>query len=157
MLASLFTDRVAIAMVLMGRLLGGVGAASSALGYAYMAKVVKHNDQTKVNSLLSMLCIGGMAAGPGVNVFLDKIDCSIGSLHLDELNSVGLVLIFANLIALASIALLLDEPPREDEKRQAGTEQEETPSALLLLKTCWCAEIIVPIISIFGFNASFQL
>jgi MFS family permease len=40
LLASLAHGNVAVAMVLIGRLLGGVGAASSALGFAYLAKVV---------------------------------------------------------------------------------------------------------------------
>jgi len=158
LLASIYTGNIAIAMVLLGRLLGGVGAASSALGFAYLAKVVPNDEQTKVNSLLSMLRIGGMAAGPGVNVFLDKIDCSIAAFHLDPLNSVGIVLFCANLAAFASIVWLLDEPPADDAKRQdADSTEEREPSALSLLRTCGCAEILVPILSIFGFNANFQL
>ena len=156
LMASLYTSKVAIAMVLIGRLLGGVGAASSALGFAFLAKVVPSDQQTKVNSLLSMLRILGMAAGPGVNVFLDKIDCSIGSLHLDSLNSVGLVLIASNLLALGSIVWLLDEPPQAVVK-QYNSEAGEEPSAWSLLRTCWCAEILVPILSIFVLNANFQL
>lgn len=159
LLASLTTGNVAITMVLIGRLLGGVGAASSALGYAYLAKVVVHDQQTKVNSLLSMLRIGGMAAGPGVNVFLGKIDLSIGILHLDPLNSVGLILFAMNLFGLTSIVLLLDEPPRDDMKRQQSQhgEADAKPSVWTLLRTCGCAEILVPILSIFGFNSNFQL
>jgi hypothetical protein len=105
-----------------------------------------------------MLRIGGMAAGPGVNVFLDQIDFSLGSLHLNPLNSVGIVLFASNLVALTSIILLLQEPPRDDTKRQdSEIDAQHKPSALSLLKTCACAEILVPILSIFGFNANFQL
>lgn len=160
LLASIFMGNVAIGIMLAGRLLGGVGAASSALGYAYLAKVVPHDEQTKVNSLLSMLRIVGMAAGPGVNVFLDKINVDIGAFHLDELNSVGLVLIGMNVLGFLSILLLLEEPAVEDDAKQDNNsrhEIEKNPSALSLLRTCCCAEILVPILSIFGFNANFQL
>lgn len=160
LLASLFMGNVAIACMLAGRLLGGVGAASSALGYGYLAKVVPHDEQTKVNSLLSMLRIVGMALGPGVNVFLDKINVNIGTFHLDELNSVGLVLIGMNVLGFLSILLLLEEPAvKEDDAKQDGTrhEMEKNSSALSLLRTCCCAEIFVPILTIFGFNANFQL
>ena len=149
-----------LACMLAGRLLGGVGAASSALGYGYLAKVVPHDEQTKVNSLLSMLRIVGMALGPGVNVFLDKINVNIGTFHLDELNSVGLVLIGMNVLGFLSILLLLEEPAvKEDDAKQDGTrhEMEKNSSALSLLRTCCCAEICVPILTIFGFNANFQL
>lgn len=154
LLASLYTDKLAIGIVLAGRLLGGVGAASSALGFAYLAKIVPNDQQTKVNSLLSALRIVGMAAGPGVNVFLDKIDVSIGQLHLDPLNSVGLVLIGSNVLALISILFLLEEPPR-DESKTSSEHKDASPWSLV---TCaFCAEILVPILGIFSFNAAFQL
>jgi MFS family permease len=160
LLASLFMGNTAIGFMLAGRLLGGVGAASSALGYAYLATVVPHDEQTKVNSLLSMLRMIGMAAGPGVNVFLDKINVDIGSFHLDELNSVGLVLIGMNVLGFLSIFVLLDEPGEKDGTNMQGDtrqDMEKNPSALSLIRTCCCAEILVPILSIFGFNANFQL
>ena len=107
---------IPVGMILTGRLLGGVGAASSALGFAYLATVVANDRQTKVNSLLSALRIVGMAVGPCVNVFLARINLHVGSFSLDPLNSVGLVLLCSNLLALASIYILLDEPPKEEEQ-----------------------------------------
>jgi ceroid-lipofuscinosis MFS transporter 7 len=160
---------LAIAMVLSGRLLGGVGAASSALAYAYLAKVVPNDEQTKTNSLLSMLRIIGMASGPGFNVFLAGIDVSLfGALHLDPLNSVGLVLFVSNVLAWCSIMFLLDEPDSSSmtsaylqKKQSSGVDSssssDQEPTLWDVLQACWCAEILVPILSIFSFNASFQL
>lgn len=142
-----------VSIILVGRLLGGVGAASSALGYAFLAKMVANDQQTKVNSLLSALRIIGMAAGPGVNVFLAKIDLTIGSFHLDPLNSVGLVLLVTNVLAMGSIYFLLDEPPQEEGKES----QTEDSSQWSLVTSMFCAELLVPIFCIFGFNANFQL
>lgn len=144
--------KIPVGMILAGRLLGGVGAASSALGFAYLANVVANDQQTKVNSLLSAIRMVGMAVGPGVNVVLASIDLHVGSFSLDPLNSVGLVLLVSNILALASIYFLLDDPPREE-----PTKTNNGSSLWSLVTSMLCAEIVVPILCIFGFNASFQL
>jgi MFS transporter, ceroid-lipofuscinosis neuronal protein 7 len=164
--ASLYTGRVAVGLMLVGRLMGGVGGASSALGFAYMAKVVEHKDQTKTTSLLSMVRIMGMAGGPGVNVLLGKIDAHWRRLHLDPLNSVGLVLLGANVFGFLVIYFLLDEPdpsamlsrhsahPTESTMRS----DDENPSSIWAsIRPVLRFEIWLFILSIFSFNASFQL
>lgn len=157
-------SKISIGMVLVSRLLGGVGAASSALGYAYLARVVPNKDQTKTSSLLSMMRIVGMSAGPGVNIFLAGINGELMGFQLDPLNAVGLVLFGSNVLAMLSIVFLLDEPPEETsslhKKKSShfsddGLEEEVGLKAWC--KSCLCAEIAVPILSTFALNANFQL
>ena len=96
--------RVAVDAILFARLLGGCGAANSALGFAYVARSVPPTEQTSTNSLLSLCRILGMAIGPGLNVLVAKVDIPITQYwKLDSLNSVGLVLIIANLISATAI------------------------------------------------------
>ena len=106
LIAGAYDDQTAVALILTARLLGGIGAASAALGFAYLAKVVPHEEQTKINSVLSMTRILGMASGPGFNVFLAKVDTTWFGLHIETLNSVGLILIGSNVMAMLFIYFL---------------------------------------------------
>jgi ceroid-lipofuscinosis MFS transporter 7 len=161
LLASLATTHVAVAMMLCGRLLGGVGAASASLGFAYMAKVVPHDQQTKTSSFLSMVRLLGMASGPGVNVFLTKIDMAFLGLTLDPLNSVGLVLVVSNLIALSAIYFFLAEPTEDINRASSHDLKSESSMGSTgwwsVVRTFARPEIFVPILSIFTLNANFQL
>jgi hypothetical protein len=153
--------------ILLSRLLGGVGAANSSLGFAYVAHVTPHDKMTSVNSLLSMVRILGMAMGPGVNVFLRNVDLTImgGYITLDPLNSVGLLLMGSNLLAMAFIAKLLDEPPTEEVNASLHSSKsmgdhdspDEEPTRTDIGKALLSADILIPILSIFTFNANFQL
>lgn len=114
LLASAFSSNtIAISAILLSRVLGGIGAASSALGFAYIARCVPHSEQTSTNTLLSTVRIVGMALGPGVNTLLAwvNVDLFHGKWKLDPLNSVGFVLMITNMLALFSIVTLLEEPP----------------------------------------------
>ncbi len=53
--------RPAIGAILAARLLGGCGAANSALGFAYVARGTPREEQTSVNSMLSMMRILGVS------------------------------------------------------------------------------------------------
>uniref|UniRef100_A0A7S4J783 Major facilitator superfamily (MFS) profile domain-containing protein n=2 Tax=Odontella aurita TaxID=265563 RepID=A0A7S4J783_9STRA len=180
--SSLPPGRAAVGAILASRLLGGVGAANSALGYAYVARVVPHGAQTTTNSLLSAVRMTGLAAGPGVNALLGWVDVDVGSngWKIDPLNSVGVVLVATNLLAMAFVWALLEEPEKggsddesgiesgggdeEVEKVEVGAEvgatelvEEATPSIMDFLRTVASADILVPFLSIFTFNANFQL
>ena len=158
-LASAFPNGMtAVSLIFLARLLGGVGAASSTLGFAYIARVLPSEEQTKFNSVLSMIRIFGMAAGPGVNVFLSEIDFKIGAFEVNHLNSVGLILIAINLCAIIAIYYTLEEPPESDDhssKHGEGNSGEN--ETLVMLKALFSPDILVYVISIFSFNAAFQL
>eukprot|EP00546_Thalassionema_frauenfeldii_P008535 CAMPEP_0178924974 /NCGR_PEP_ID=MMETSP0786-20121207/17636_1 /TAXON_ID=186022 /ORGANISM="Thalassionema frauenfeldii, Strain CCMP 1798" /LENGTH=441 /DNA_ID=CAMNT_0020599767 /DNA_START=157 /DNA_END=1479 /DNA_ORIENTATION=+ len=146
----------AVTVVLISRLLGGVGAASSALGFAYLAKVIPHDKQTQTNTVLSMTRILGMTTGPALNMFLANVDTVWFGLPINSLNSAGLVLIITNTLALCSIFFLLDEP----EVDLSAPDENETSSSLspcAFLCAAIKLDIILPIFAIFAFNASYQL
>jgi len=148
----------AVLSIFVARALSGVGAANTALGYAYIAKMLPSGEQTKMNSLLSMIRIFGMAAGPGVNVFLAHIDFDLFGYHVDHLNSVGLVLVILNLLALFCIYQFLDEPESEDdEKESVGDNVQKKENFGDLIKNVLSFDICVYLISIFSFNANFQM
>ena len=171
--SALPSGNVAVGAIFAARLLGGVGGANSALGYAYTARTIPPEKQTSVNSLLSLCRILGMAIGPGVNIFIAKVDIPIGNKwDLNSLNSVGLILVICNIIAIASVLFLLEEPQKKDEGGVEGKEagDDETPPKLDdsvssspsrawndILLSFFSVDILVPMLSIFSFNASFQL
>jgi len=164
--ASSYTQpQLAVDIMLVGRLLGGVGGASSALGFAFSAKVVDHADQTKVNSLLSMVRILGMASGPVVNVFLSKINMNWGHFHLGPLNSVGLVLFGSNILGVIIIFFLLEEPDvttsashhSTHEAKIASPEVSSKNGLFAAVRPALCLEVVTPILSTLWLNANFQL
>lgn len=154
--ASAFHGMPAVAMIFAGRILGGVGSGSATLAFAYMAKAVPHDRQTQINSTLSMVRILGMAAGPGLNVVLGSIDTTWYGLTVNKLNSVGILLVTANLLALAVILNLLEEPSVDYSVHHAGDPSKKR-GWKTVFKSLFCLAIIVPILSIFTFNANFQL
>jgi MFS family permease len=155
--ASAFTGRTAIAAVFFGRMLGGLGAANSTLGFTYIAQVIPHDQMTKMSAVLSMVRIMGMVAAPGLNVFLDKLEgFSIFSIPVTPLNSVGLFLFLANAMSFLVIYLLLKEP-LEVTKPEASPVGSTDKSKVDLLSSLLSLDIILPNLSILVMNANFQL
>jgi len=155
---------IAVSMVLLARLLGGIGAGSSALGFAYVARTLPTNEQTKMNSILSMMRIIGMVSGPAINVFLADIDFTIGGfLHVDSLNSVGIALFFMNLVSILGIYFFLEEPPlghpekhgKDDKANASNSEDEE--DQWVVIKAFLSLDCLTYLLSIFSFNAAFQI
>mmetsp|Transcript_30559 Transcript_30559/g.50462 ORF Transcript_30559/g.50462 Transcript_30559/m.50462 type:complete len:500 (-) Transcript_30559:258-1757(-) len=157
LIASAWNGKTAVALMLTARLLGGIGGASAALGFAYLAKVVPHDDQTKINSILSMTRIFGMATGPGFNVFLALIDTEWFGFHIDPLNSVGLVLICTNAMALLFVYFLLDEPEEDLSAPDDDPTPDESNGTAAILRGLMSLPILIPFFSVFSFNANFQL
>ena len=163
--------RPAIGAILAARLLGGCGAANSALGFAYVARATPREEQTSVNSMLSMMRILGMAIGPGVNVLVSWVNVDFGKWALTPFNSVGLILIMCNLAAMVAIVIFLEEPKFSDDEEEEGENDMESPNKPVLSKQSssfvastvevarafLSIDILVPLLSIFMFNANFQL
>ena len=162
--SALPAGNVAVLAIFGARLLGGCGAANSALGYAYVARSVPAKKQTAVNSLLSLCRILGMAVGPGVNILVARVDVPIGThWRLDSLNSVGLIIVACNLTAMAAILYFLEEPggggeEEGDSVRHDDEKAERTKSSSsAVLCSLLSVDVLVPMLSIFAFNANFQL
>jgi ceroid-lipofuscinosis MFS transporter 7 len=155
---------VALGLILAGRVLGGLGAANSALGFAYLATVIPQEEQTQVNSLLSMTRIIGMAAGPGFNVLLKNINTRwiVGgtTFVVDPLNSVGLFLAISNLIGFLVILFLLQDPGPKAKKSLHGDDEEDEGdiegTRLDFICDILSIEILLPIFTIFVINSNFQ-
>ena len=167
-MASSFTSSTtALALILLGRLMGGVGQANSTLGFTYVAEVVDKAALTQASAILSMVRILGMVVAPGMNVFLKELDTTltVGSwkLSLTPLNSVGLFLALGNLLAMGSIYFFLQEPDLENEELAKQNEElDETGASDPSPKqgfwgSVLSLEIFVPLLSVFTLNANFQL
>lgn len=166
----LFGD-YAILGILSSRLLMGIGAANSVLTYCYVARVVPHEQQTFINTLLGFGKIIGMAGGPAFNVLLVYVNIDFGVFVLDPLNSVGVLIMLLNFVSMISIYFLLEEPdvflrkkyPRSyllDDKMDTISEVKKNgnkASWIEIISAILCPNIIVPFCSLFAFNATFQL
>jgi len=155
-LASAFPSRVAVPLISLGRFLGGVGAANSTLGFTYIAQVVPPNQMTKANAALSMVRVLGMATAPALNFFVEDISGSIFGFKITPLNSIGLILMGANLISFVVMYLMLEEPP-ESTKPASSSVDDVDGRSWKFWKAIFSIEIMVPVISILGMNANFQL
>jgi len=166
---TIISSNFAVGMIFMGRLLGGLGGANQALGFAYLAEVIPLQEQTKTSTILSMMRIVGMTIGPVVNVGLAKIHTTINffglmEMNLDPLNSVGIVLAVGNLIAMISVIFFLEEPPPKPKKMQSvldSTMGKEVDATTLRHDSIWgcffTIDILLPIFILLVVNSSFQL
>jgi MFS family permease len=159
-LAGAFTGRTAIGLIFLGRLLGGVGAANQTLGYSYVAQVIPRAQLTRSSALLSMVRVLGMAVAPGLNIFMAKVQGRISlapnvSIELTPLNTVGLFLFISNSISFVIIYVMLKEPP-ESTKPPASVDEVDS-KGWNFWKSLFCLEILIPIMSVFTLNVSFQL
>lgn len=155
-LASAFPSKVAVPLIGLGRFLGGVGAANSTLGFTYIAQVVPQNQMTKANAALSMVRVLGMATAPALNFFVEDISGSIFGFKITPLNSIGLILMGANLLSFGVMYSMLEEPP-ESSKPASNRVDEADGRSWNFWKAMFSIEILVPVISILGMNANFQL
>lgn len=159
-LAGHFSGSTAVALIFLGRFLGGAGAANSTLGFTYIASVLPMEQMTKASSVLSMVRILGMALAPGLNALIQDVNItfSVGpvSFHIDPLNCVGLFLTFSNLVGFAVIYVMLEEPPpKASQRRSTISSGERKLSNYLNAIICW--DIFIPLLSIFTLNVNFQL
>lgn len=159
--ASVYANRTstAIALILAGRIMGGVGAANIALGYAYLATVIPPEEQTQAYSILNMTRVIGMAAGPGFNLILNYINATLQmgtkTLQLDPINSVGLFLFLANVFSFLFVYRFLVEPEPRD--KLAMEEDYIVGNRWTFLKEFFSFEIVLSIYTIFVLNSSFDL
>ncbi len=164
---SALSPQTALGMIIVGRLLSGLGGANQALGFAYIASVVPQHQQTRTSTILSMTRIIGMATGPAVNLLLSHINATftIGpfTLVVNPLNSVGLLLAFGNLLAMICVIFFLEEPPPKENKipkvllAMGGGGGTPTSRRSSFWEAILNIEIVLPVIILLVVNSSFQL
>ena len=104
-------DKIALASVALGRILGGLGRANSALGFAYVARACPANERTSITTILGGVQMIGMAIAPLFSACLIGVDFSLLGIHFDYLNTVGLLLIIFNLFSQVAVYFLLPDLP----------------------------------------------
>ncbi|GAX26454.1 hypothetical protein FisN_1Lh720 [Fistulifera solaris] len=153
--ASAYRGYLAVAILFLGRLFGGMGAANATLGFTYVAQMIPQQHITKLNALLSMVRIMGMGIAPALNIFLSEVDTKLGSFHVNPLNSVGLFLLASNFLSFLVIYFMLEEPPIETKPDGNPTHLNHQSSQFW--KEVLAPDITLPILGIFVLNANFQL
>lgn len=150
---------LSVLVILVGRFLAGAGAANSAIGFSYVARVIEGPKLTQSSSVLSTVRIVGTAISPGFNVFLSGLDYKfpIGGhvFHVDPLNGVGLLMVAANLVTFFLIYFMLDEPPVAPKPVKAVDHVQE--HTWLFVKNLCQLEIVMPILATFTVNMNWQL
>jgi len=105
----------AMSALMVSRFIGGMGGAGKTLAYSYVATVVPQENQKFVLTWLSSTRTFGQLLGPVANFLVAEIDTSIsiGSfvIPVNPYNSVGLIMVLAELILWLAMFLLLKEPP----------------------------------------------
>ena len=102
-----------------------------------------------------MMRILGMATGPAVNLLLSKIDTTwtlwgVGSIQVDPLNSVGLLLATGNVLVLIIVYLGLEEPPPKKKLPDivgvpGGTDAASEVDKSDFWGSIGCIEVLLPI------------
>lgn len=146
---------LALASVALGRILGGLGRANSALTFAYVARASEASERTSVSSLLGGLQMIGMVIAPLFSALLSNVDFKLFGVHFNNLNSVGLLLVLVNVIPQVMIYLFLPDLPKGEESDDYSDEKE---SEWLRMFRCTLKNphIGVPFLTIFVFNFNFQ-
>lgn len=159
-LAGTYDGPKAITMLLLGRFLSGFGAANNTLGFSYIATVIPPDFMTQANALLSMVRVLGMVSAPGLNVALHLIDFEVTfggvSFSVDELNSVGLLVLFGNIISFLAIFFLLEEPTDEQKPKKKSDDAIDERGGSFW-RNIFKLDILLPILLIFVINCNFQL
>lgn len=160
--AGAFDGMVAIGLICMGRLLNGLGlgAAVQALDFAYIARTVENEEQTKINTFLSLVSMFGFLVGPIINFILADLDSQWFGVKIDNLSSVGLVLFACNLLALIAIYFLLEEPTDielNEPPIQSTTEESNKGSVLTCVRHSLRFSILLPLFTVFTYNTGFEM
>ena len=149
---------IQLKLVTLGRILGGLGRANSALGFAYIARALPASERTSATALLGGVQMIGMAIAPLFSAFLAGVSFDVVGIHIDNLNSVGLVLLVINALSQVLIYFLLPELPpnnsKEEPDRNDDNKESEWSKMLRLIFTK--PHIGTPFLTIFTFNFCWQ-
>jgi len=138
-----------IAMVFIGRMLGGVGAANTSLLYAYVSRTVPTGKQTFVMMLAGMTFPVGMVLGPVTNLITTSADFTLFGVHWTDTNSPGLLLAVFLVILFFGVAIAVSEPAPYNEAKS-----ERAKGFMLdLLGQLAKPAVLMCFLVIFAFNA----
>ena len=78
-------------ILLIGRMIAGIGAANSALVRPYISLVTVHEERTKYMSISTGLSMLGLLVGPALNVAFVHSNVSFGFTSFNKRTSAGLM------------------------------------------------------------------
>ena len=139
----------------LGRILGGLGRANSALGFAYIARACPPNQRTTTTAILGSIQMIGMAIAPGFSFFLQDVDFNLLGIHFDNLNTVGLIMLLTNLASQAVIYIMLPDLADDDDDDGDNDDNDEKKESqwLRIFRVIFSnPHVGVPFLTIFVFN-----
>ena len=156
-IAPSFTNhQTALTAVALGRILGGLGRANSALGFAYVARACSSSQRTSVTAILGGVQMVGMSIAPIFSAFISDVEFYLFGIHFDYLNTVGLIMVIINLFSGIIVHLYL--PDLESVEDSDSDTDEDKESEWLMMFRCILnnQHIGVPFLTIFVFNFNWQ-
>ena len=145
-----------LALVALGRILGGLGRANSALGFAYVARALPASERTSVTAILGGVQMIGMAIAPLFSALLADVNFDLCGIHFDNLNSVGLVLFAINFLSQVLVYFLLPDLAPNNSDDSSDEEDNESEWSKMLRFICTIPHIGIPFLTIFTFNFNWQ-
>jgi len=109
-----------LGVMMLGRLVAGIGAANTTLNQTYIARTASADRRTKLLSFCRGCAVLGIASGPLLNLFLLKLDDSdlcTGRFCLNSMTSAGYVMAIVNMALCLSFMVLFVEPPPQASSR----------------------------------------
>jgi len=149
-------SKTALASVALGRILGGLGRANSALGFAYVARACPANERTSITAILGGMQMIGMAIAPLFSACLIDVDFSFGGVHFDNLNSVGLLIVIFNLVSQVVVYLFLPDLTTVDDNNSHDEGEKESEWLRMFRCIVRNPHIGIPFLTIFTFNFNWQ-
>ena len=134
--------KFAMHVMLVGRLVIGMGLSGRTLAYMWVAMAIPRENQRNVLMLLSMTRMVGMIMGPALNALVTKFDAKLviasKIIPITPNNSPGLLLFIGEGLLFAAMYVFLENPsPKVKDLSSLSTENEPHSSASL--KDIWNA------------------
>eukprot|EP01137_Pigoraptor_chileana_P033495 Opistho-2@24443 len=104
-------------MVLLGRILAGMGASSGPVIMSYVVRVTSEKERTAVVTKVIAVQEAGLLIGPGLNFALAHFNFPIGSLTVNSLTAPGFCMAIISLCAVVMVlCFFMNPPPVETDK-----------------------------------------
>jgi MFS family permease len=145
-----------LTLVALGRILGGLGRANSALGFAYVARALPASERTSVTAILGGVQMIGMAIAPLFSALLANVKFDLCGIQFDNLNSVGLVLFVINFLSQVLVYFLLPDLAPNNSDEASDQDDKESEWSKMLRFICTIPHIGIPFFTIFTFNFNWQ-
>ncbi|OEU23465.1 MFS general substrate transporter, partial [Fragilariopsis cylindrus CCMP1102] len=152
--------KLAVATILLGRFITGMGAASRTLAYSYVATAIPRDQQRTILTMMSMTRSFGMMLGPLMNLLVSKVDTSLVlykdiTITVNQNNSVGLIIASGEIFLCTIMFLFLKDPQQlktQEKEEVIGT---TTKRRSLLISSCF--DLFLPLVTMFVFMFNFSL